>query len=116
MYYGEVNIAQEDLTSFLAAAQDLRVKGLTQPASTQPVPKQLIQNNPETSKQNNVKQEQLEDKHDDKPPENADYPLENTNDENENNFIENDNSDLDLDSSKVCKYHHSWNGVNKVHV
>ena len=27
MYHGEVNIAQEDLTSFLAAAQDLKVKG-----------------------------------------------------------------------------------------
>ena len=31
MYHGEVNIAQEDLSSFLAAAQDLKVKGLTQP-------------------------------------------------------------------------------------
>ena len=30
MYVGEVNVAQEDLNSFLAAAEDLRVKGLTQ--------------------------------------------------------------------------------------
>merc|ERR1711936_315913 len=30
MYHGEVNIAQEDLNSFLSVAEDLRVKGLTQ--------------------------------------------------------------------------------------
>jgi len=30
MYHGEVNIAQENLNSFLAVAEDLRVKGLTQ--------------------------------------------------------------------------------------
>jgi len=30
MYHGEVNVAQEDLNSFLAVAEDLRVKGLTQ--------------------------------------------------------------------------------------
>ena len=30
MYNGEVNIAQEQLNSFLAVAEDLRVKGLTQ--------------------------------------------------------------------------------------
>jgi len=29
MYHGEVNVAQEDLNSFLAVAEDLRVKGLT---------------------------------------------------------------------------------------
>ena len=39
MYHGEVNIAQEDLTSFLAVAEELQVKGLTQ-------------NNVETSKPN----------------------------------------------------------------
>jgi len=34
MYHGEVNVAQEELNSFLAVAEDLRVKGLTQgPAS-----------------------------------------------------------------------------------
>jgi len=30
MYHGEVNVAQEELNSFLAVAEDLRIKGLTQ--------------------------------------------------------------------------------------
>jgi len=30
MYHGEVNVAQEDLNGFLAIAEDLKVKGLTQ--------------------------------------------------------------------------------------
>ncbi len=30
MYHGEVNVAQEDLNSFLAVAEELKVKGLTQ--------------------------------------------------------------------------------------
>jgi len=30
MYHGEVNVAQEDLNTFLAVAEDLKVKGLTQ--------------------------------------------------------------------------------------
>ena len=30
MYHGEVNVAQEDLNSFLSVAEELRVKGLTQ--------------------------------------------------------------------------------------
>jgi len=33
MYHGEVNVAQEELNSFLAVAEDLRVKGLTQTTS-----------------------------------------------------------------------------------
>ena len=33
MYNGEVNVAQEDLNSFLAVAEDLKVKGLTQNAN-----------------------------------------------------------------------------------
>jgi len=37
MYHGEVNVAQEELNSFLAVAEDLRVKGLTQ---SQPAPAQ----------------------------------------------------------------------------
>jgi len=38
MYQGEVNVAQEDLNSFLAVAEDLKVKGLTQSSSTAPSP------------------------------------------------------------------------------
>jgi len=34
MYHGEVNVAQEELNSFLAVAEDLKVKGLTQNQST----------------------------------------------------------------------------------
>ena len=34
MYQGEVNLAQEGLDTFLAVAEDLRVKGLTQNNST----------------------------------------------------------------------------------
>jgi len=43
MYMGEVNVAQEELNSFLSVAEDLRVKGLTQnnsEASTKTAPKQ----------------------------------------------------------------------------
>jgi len=36
MYHGEVNVAQEELNSFLAVAEDLRVKGLTQNQSSSP--------------------------------------------------------------------------------
>jgi len=38
MYHGEVNVAQEELNSFLAVAEDLRVKGLTQNNSGNPKP------------------------------------------------------------------------------
>ena len=38
MYHGEVNVAQEELNSFLAVAEDLKVKGLTQ---NQPVDKDI---------------------------------------------------------------------------
>merc|ERR1712217_805257 len=37
MYHGEVNVAQEDLNSFLAVAEDLKVKGLTQTNSNEVV-------------------------------------------------------------------------------
>jgi len=39
MYHGEVNVAQEELNSFLAVAEDLKVKGLTQNNSTPSAPK-----------------------------------------------------------------------------
>ena len=39
MYHGEVNVAQEELNSFLSVAEDLQVKGLTQNNSPNP-PKQ----------------------------------------------------------------------------
>jgi len=38
MYHGEVNVAQEELNSFLAVAEELRVKGLTQGQSAPPLP------------------------------------------------------------------------------
>merc|ERR1712168_955290 len=34
MYHGEVNVAQEELNSFLAVAEELKVKGLTQNQSS----------------------------------------------------------------------------------
>jgi len=40
MYHGEVNVAQEELNSFLAIAEDLKVKGLTQSKSENPKPNQ----------------------------------------------------------------------------
>ena len=68
MYHGEVNVAQEDLNTFLAVAEDLKVKGLTQsdssnntsapavksksrepPESTIPPPSKKIRPNPTTS-------------------------------------------------------------------
>jgi len=78
MYHGEVNVAQEELNSFLAVAEDLRVKGLTQNQSesqassglpsaktphkipdrirdTQP-PKRMRPNLPPVSKQSSVSQ------------------------------------------------------------
>ena len=39
MYHGEVNVAQEELNSFLAVAEELRVKGLTQNQSGNQNPK-----------------------------------------------------------------------------
>ena len=35
MYHGEVNVSQDELNSFLAVAEDLKVKGLTQSDSEQ---------------------------------------------------------------------------------
>jgi len=36
MYHGEVNVAQEELNSFLAVAEELKIKGLTQNNSKEP--------------------------------------------------------------------------------
>jgi len=55
MYHGEVNVAQEDLNSFLAVAEDLKVKGLTQNAAeksrgnqpTNHLPKPRVRDTPE---------------------------------------------------------------------
>ena len=40
MYQGEVNVAQDDLNSFLAVAEELKVKGLTQGTDSQSQPRQ----------------------------------------------------------------------------
>jgi len=42
MYHGEVNVAQEELNSFLAVAEDLKVKGLTQTQETQATNQQFL--------------------------------------------------------------------------
>jgi len=47
MYHGEVNIAQDELNSFLAIAEDLKVKGLTQ-NRTEPEQKQRFEPPPPT--------------------------------------------------------------------
>ena len=51
VYHGEVNVAQEDLNSFLQVAEDLKVKGLTQNnskvknSSANPTPKKSLEQN-----------------------------------------------------------------------
>jgi len=58
MYHGEVNVAQDDLNTFLSVAEDLKVKGLTQSSSssnnsyqTSP-PRQLTTVNQQTKRNN----------------------------------------------------------------
>jgi len=46
MYHGEVNVAQEELNSFLAIAEDLKVKGLTQSKSEEAPRQQLEDKTP----------------------------------------------------------------------
>eukprot|EP00092_Neocalanus_flemingeri_P007003 GFUD01007561.1.p1 GENE.GFUD01007561.1~~GFUD01007561.1.p1 ORF type:complete len:335 (+),score=94.57 GFUD01007561.1:172-1176(+) len=48
MYHGEVNVAQDDLNSFLQVAEDLRVKGLTQNNSGSSTESQSISAVPKT--------------------------------------------------------------------
>ena len=50
MYYGEVNIAQENLNSFLSVAEELQVKGLTQLSTASSNSNQT----PTTEKSNNI--------------------------------------------------------------
>ena len=58
MYHGEVNIAQEELDSFLSVAEELKIKGLTQScSSTQPesqTKKPRISQNSSNIRQNTV--------------------------------------------------------------
>ena len=49
MYHGEVNIAQEELNSFLAVAEDLKVKGLTQNESEKKTTTHKSSSAPQTS-------------------------------------------------------------------
>ena len=58
MYHGEVNVAQEDLNSFLAIAEDLKVKGLTQNKSEETSRKQSIPqtHNPHSERQDSALQ------------------------------------------------------------
>ena len=44
MYHGEVSVAQDDLNSFLAVAEELRVKGLTQNDKTDKISKDTFNN------------------------------------------------------------------------
>merc|ERR1712106_342921 len=59
MYHGEVDIGQEDLNTFLAVAQDLKVKGLTEKSGDSPSKQGQLQANKtpteSTSNQNNQK-------------------------------------------------------------
>ena len=50
MYHGEVNVAQEELNSFLAVAEELRVKGLTQNTQQTSQPRKPEQGYPVPSK------------------------------------------------------------------
>merc|ERR1711970_915848 len=59
MYHGEVNVAQEELNSFLAVAEDLQVKGLTQNNSQTKPPgshqqKNLSESFPTSSKRQRI--------------------------------------------------------------
>ena len=57
MYHGEVNVAQEELNSFLSVAEDLRVKGLTQNQGTAASTRQKDQSPPRSSKPRIIERE-----------------------------------------------------------
>eukprot|EP00092_Neocalanus_flemingeri_P001394 GFUD01001487.1.p1 GENE.GFUD01001487.1~~GFUD01001487.1.p1 ORF type:complete len:334 (+),score=82.16 GFUD01001487.1:143-1144(+) len=63
MYHGEVNVAQDDLNSFLQVAEDLRVKGLTQNDSINPV----------NEKKNTVNVQKPEPRHESNRPHHSEY-------------------------------------------
>merc|ERR1712013_688433 len=56
MYHGEVNIAQEELNSFLSVAEDLRVKGLTQSQQVHVTDKDIETYKHKRKRENNVEQ------------------------------------------------------------
>jgi len=55
MYHGEVNVAQDDLNSFLQVAEDLKVKGLTQNNSSTKSGSQSVSHNKQTVLKSEVK-------------------------------------------------------------
>jgi len=57
MYHGEVNVAQEELNSFLSVAEDLRVKGLTQSQGNATSTRHREQSPPRSSKPRVVERE-----------------------------------------------------------
>merc|ERR1712142_1426371 len=55
MYHGEVNVAQDDLNSFLQVAEDLKIKGLTQNNSSTKSGSQSVSHNKQTVLKSEVK-------------------------------------------------------------
>ena len=62
MYMGEVNVAQDDLNSFLAVAEELRVKGLTQGEGTSSSRNSQDREHPEKEKRPSAKQQRIMEK------------------------------------------------------
>jgi len=65
MYYGEVNVAQEELNSFLAVAEDLQIKGLSQTRSEVSKP---IQKRNSIAPRQNERVEENHNRKEDEPP------------------------------------------------
>jgi len=60
MYHGEVNVAQEELNSFLAIAEDLKVKGLTQNKSDETSRKQNVLQTPKLHQRDHTERQDLD--------------------------------------------------------